>query len=32
MIAYLRGALFDKGLDSIVVDVHGVGYRCEHEA
>ena len=28
MIAYLRGQLLEKELDSVVVDVHGVGYRC----
>lgn len=27
MIAYLRGQLLDKDVDSVVVDVHGVGYR-----
>jgi Holliday junction DNA helicase RuvA len=27
MIAYLRGQLHEKGLDSVIVDVHGVGYR-----
>lgn len=28
MIAFLRGQLLDKGIDSVVIDVHGVGYRC----
>ena len=27
MIAYLRGQLLEKGVDEVVVDVHGVGYR-----
>jgi len=27
MIAYLRGQIQDKDSDSVVVDVHGVGYR-----
>jgi Holliday junction DNA helicase RuvA len=27
MIAYLRGPILDKGADSVVIDVHGVGYR-----
>ena len=27
MIAYLRGQLFEKGPDSVVIDVHGVGYK-----
>jgi Holliday junction DNA helicase RuvA len=27
MIAYLRGQLLDKGVDAVVIDVHGVGYR-----
>lgn len=29
MIAYLRGQLLEKGVDSVVVDVHGVGYRAQ---
>jgi Holliday junction DNA helicase RuvA len=28
MIAYLRGQLLDKGADSVIIDVHGVGYRA----
>lgn len=28
MIAYLRGVLFEKNVDSVIVDVHGVGYKC----
>lgn len=27
MIGYLRGTLSDKGADTVIVDVHGVGYR-----
>jgi Holliday junction DNA helicase RuvA len=27
MIGYLRGTLADKGVDTVIVDVHGVGYR-----
>lgn len=29
MIAYLRGHLLEKGADSVVIDVHGVGYRAQ---
>lgn len=29
MIAYLRGQLLEKGVDSVVIDVHGVGYRAQ---
>lgn len=28
MIAFLRGQLLEKDVDAVVVDVHGVGYRC----
>lgn len=28
MIAHVRGALYATGIDSVVVDVGGVGYRC----
>lgn len=28
MIAYLRGQLHEKNVDSVIIDVHGVGYRC----
>ena len=27
MIGYLRGQLMEKGVDEVIVDVHGVGYR-----
>lgn len=28
MIAFLRGQLLEKSADSVVIDVHGVGYRA----